>query len=274
MSQVPTITLADGKTVPQLGFGTWQTDDATAQRAVSTALEVGYRHIDTAAIYQNERGVGAAIAASGLAREEIFLTTKLWNNQHSTADARVGIEASLERLGLDRIDLFLIHWPATVRYGDLYIDAWDALQTFKAEGLVTSIGVSNFLPEHLDRLNGETPVVDQIEVHPSFAQTGLRAQLAERGIHVMSYSPLGRQADLTDPRVLAIAEQTGHTPAQVVLRWHLQKGLIPVPKSVTAQRIAENFDLFGFELSAEQLASIDTVDSDNRLGSDPMTADF
>lgn len=274
-TNVPLITLHDGYQIPQLGFGTWQIDDNdAAARAVSTALEVGYRHIDTAAIYKNERGVGRGIAESGIPRDELWITTKLWNNQHRKADARVGVEAALDRLGLDYLDLFLIHWPATVRYGDSYIEAWDALQDFQAEGLVRSIGVCNFLPEHLDKLNGATPVLDQVELHPTFAQLPLRDDLARRGIAVQSYSPLGTAQDLDDPVITAIADDLGKSTAQVILRWHLQQGFIVIPKTVTPVRIAENFRVFDFELSDAQMAALNGLDCGKRVNADPLTAEF
>lgn len=274
MTQVPQIQLADGNTIPQLGFGTWQVPDEEAYRSVLEALRVGYRHIDTAAIYGNEEGVGRAIAESGVAREELFVTTKLWNDMHKTDDARRGIETSLEKLGLDYLDLYLIHWPATVKYGDEFVQAWDAMQEFKAEGLVKSIGVSNFHPEHLDKLNGEVPVIDQVEVHPTLAQTELRSELDRRGIKVESWSPLGSGADLKNETIGAIASQLDKSVAQVIIRWHLQHGLIVLPKSVTPARIAENFEVFDFELSDDHMSTIDGLDANNRTGADPRTAEF
>lgn len=274
-TNVPLITLHDGYQIPQLGFGTWQIEDNdAAARAVSTALEVGYRHIDTAAIYKNERGVGRGIAESGIPRDELWITTKLWNNQHQKPDARVGVEAALDRLGLDYLDLFLIHWPATVRYGDSYIEAWDALQDFQAEGLVRSIGVCNFLPEHLDKLSGATPVLDQVELHPTFAQLPLRADLARRGIAVESYSPLGTAQDLDDPVITAVADDLGKSTAQVILRWHIQQGFIVIPKTVTPVRIAENFRVFDFELSDAQMTQLNGLDCGKRVNADPLTAEF
>lgn len=271
---VPTITLNDGVSIPQLGFGTWQIPDDEAERAVSAALEAGFRHIDTAAVYGNEKGVGRAIAASGLDRDDLFVTTKLWNDSHKSADARRAIETSLSKLGLDHVDLYLIHWPATVKYGDAYIEAWNAMQEFKAEGLTRSIGVSNFKSEHLDAIEGATPSVDQIEMHPSFNQATFRAVLAERGITPEAWSPLGQSKDLDSPVLTDIAEATGKTPAQVVIRWHLQIGNVVFPKSVTPSRIAENFDVLDFELGKEQIAAIDALDKGNRLGADPAEADF
>lgn len=271
---VAQITMNDGHVIPQLGFGTFKTPPADTERAVAEALAVGYRHIDTAKLYGNEHGVGAAIAASGLARDEVFVTTKLWNDQHEPAQARAGIEASLEQLGLDHVDLYLIHWPSTVLYGDAYVDAWDALQDFQREGLATSIGVSNFNPEHLDKLNGQTPVVNQVELHPTFAQTGLRANMAARRVVVEAWSPLGRGVDLDNQVISDIAAEVGATPAQVVIAWHLQSGIVVIPKSVTPARIAENAGALDVTLSPDQMAAIDALDCGNRIGGDPATADF
>ena len=274
MTQVPSIALNDGTSIPQLAFGTWQIPDTDATAAVEHALEAGYRHIDTAAIYGNEEGVGRAIARGGVPREELYITTKLWNDAHHQGDARRAIETSLTKLGLDRVDLYLIHWPATVKYGDAYIEAWDALQEFKAEGLVTSIGVSNFHAHHLDAIRGEIPVVNQVEVHPTFAQVPLRAECEARGIKVESWSPLGSGADLGDGEIADIAAGYGRSVAQVIIRWHLQHGLIVLPKSVTPARIADNFDVLDFELDADSMARIDALDAGNRVGSDPDTAGF
>ena len=271
---VPTITLNDGVPIPQLGFGTWKVPANEAEKAVSAALEAGFRHIDTAAIYGNEEGVGRALADSGLDRKDLFVTTKLWNDSHHADDARKAIETSLAKLGLDHVDLYLIHWPAPVKYGDAYIEAWNALQDFKSEGLTRSSGVSNFKTEHLDAIEGAAPSVDQIEMHPSFNQATFRAELAERGINPEAWSPLGQSKDLDNPVLTDISKATGKTPAQVVIRWHLQIGNIVFPKSVTPSRIVENFDVFDFELSDEQIAAIDGLDHGNRLGGDPSTADF
>ncbi|MCL2316474.1 MAG: aldo/keto reductase [Actinomycetia bacterium] len=274
MPEIPQTTLNDGVTIPQLGFGTYLIPDDEAPAAVATALGAGYRHIDTASIYDNERGVGRALAASGLARDEYFVTTKLWNDAHRPSRARVSINASLERLGLDYVDLYLIHWPATVKYGDAYIEAWDALQEFKREGLTRSIGVSNFNAEHLDALRGETPSVDQIELHPRLVQPGLCAELGRRGVAVEAWSPLGRASVLDEPAIARIAAELDRTPAQVVIRWHLQRGHIVIPKSVHAGRIAENIDVFDFTLTDAQMAAITGLDRAERTGSDPVTAPF
>ena len=274
MTNVPSITLADGTAIPQLGFGTWQVRDADVTPAVLSALEAGYRHIDTAQVYRNEAGVGRALASAGLPRDEVYVATKLWNDHHHRADARAALESSLEKLGLDHLDLYLIHWPATVAYGDSYIEAWDALQEFKAEGLTRSIGVSNFHVAHLDALAGEVPAVNQIELHPTLAQVPLRAELARRGIAVESYSPLGSGADLENPDLAAIADGLGRSVAQVIIRWHLQHGFVVLPKSVTPARIVENLDVLDFELDAQSMARIDALDAGNRIGSHPDTATF
>jgi len=270
----PMITMNDGKPIPQFGVGTYLVPPEDADRVVAIALQVGYRHIDTAALYGNERGVGAAIAESGIPRDELFVTTKLWNDQHEPDKARVAINASLEKLGLDHVDLYLIHWPSPRVYGDSYVAAWDELQEFKREGLATSIGVSNFNPEHLDKLRGETPAVNQVELHPSFSQASLRDEMERRGILIESWSPLGRGADLTSDTVTQIADETGHTPAQVVIRWHLQHGLVAIPKSVTRARIEENGVVFDFELTPAQMLAIDGLNRNARHGADPVTADF
>lgn len=272
--QIPNVSLNDGTSIPQLGFGVFKVDPAETERIVSDALEVGYRHIDTAAVYGNEEGVGRAIATSGIARDELFVTTKLWNDCHKAADARAGIETSLTKLGLDHVDLYLIHWPATVKYGQEFVEAWDAMQQFKAEGLVTSIGVSNFNVEHLDALAGEMPVINQIELHPTWQQDDLRAAHAQRGIVTEAWSPLGQSKDLEHPVVADIAARHGVTAAQVVIRWHLQLGNVVIPKSVTPERIAANIDVFGFELTEDEMAAIASIVSDNRMGPDPAEADF
>ncbi len=274
---VPEITLNDGHTIPQLGYGVFKVDPAETERLVSTALEVGYRHIDTAAIYGNEEGVGRAIAASGIPRDELFITTKLWNSEQGTDKPRAAIETSLDKLGLDHVDLYLIHWPRPDQ--DLYVDTWRQLETFRGEGLTRSIGVSNFHRPHLERLLAETetvPAVDQLELHPAFAQRELRAFGADHGIHIEAWGPLGQgKYDLFGEKAVAdAAEAHGVTPAQVVLRWHLDNGIIVFPKSSTPERIAQNFDVFGFELTPDEVAAIDAIDRGQRVGSDPDTATF
>jgi len=271
---IPSATMADGKPIPQLGFGTYLVPPDDAERVVAIALQVGYRHIDTAALYGNESNVGVAIAQSGIPRDELFITTKLWNDQHDPDKARVAINASLEKLGLDHVDLYLIHWPSPRVYGDSYVAAWDELQEFKREGLATSIGVSNFNPAHLDKLRGETPAVNQVELHPSFTQVPLRDEMARRGILIESWSPLGRGSDLKSDTVAQIAADTAHTPAQVVIRWHLQHGFVVIPKSVNRARIEDNVVVFDFELTQAQMDAIDGLNRDDRHGADPVTADF
>lgn len=270
----PLVPLGDGAVIPQLGFGTFKVPPDDTERAVTEALRVGYRHIDTAALYNNESGVGAAIAASGIPRDQLFVTTKLWNDQHDPDRAWAAINASLEKLRLDFVDLYLIHWPAVRRYGDTYIAAWDALQQFKQAGLATSIGVCNFSTANVDALRGEKPAVNQFELHPTLAQVPLRTDMAQRGIAIESWAPLGQGADLSHPVVLHVAAETERTPAQVVLRWHLQHGFITIPKSVTPARIAENARSLDFELTGDQMEALDGLDAGNRLGSNPETADF
>ncbi len=276
MTDQPRIELSDGAAIPQLGLGVWQTPNDEAASVVGAALKTGYRHVDTAAAYQNEKGVGEGLRASGLARDEVFITTKVWNDNQGYDNALRAIEGSLKRLQLDQIDLCLIHWPAPNR--GLYLDTWRALIKAQELGQVRSIGVSNFEVEHLDRIIGETgvtPVLNQIELHPRFQQTALRTAHAERGIKTESWSPLGQGQLLSDPTIAALAAKHGRTAAQVIIRWHLDSGLIVIPKSVTPSRIAENFDVFGFKLDAEDMAAIAGLDqAEGRIGPNPMTATF
>lgn len=270
-SKVPPIILNNGVEMPQLGFGVWQVPDDEATRAVGTALEAGYRSIDTAAIYGNEAGTGRAIVASGVPREDIFVTTKLWNGDQGYDSTLRAFDTSLEKLGLEYVDLYLIHWPAPSR--DKYVDTYKAFEKLHADGRIRAIGVSNFLPEHLERLFGETsvvPAVNQIELHPHLQQHASRALHAERGIATEAWSPLGSGKGLLEvPAIVAIAQKHGRTPAQVVLRWHLQIGNVVIPKSVTPSRIKENIEVFDFSLDDEDLAAISALNEDRRIGSDP-----
>jgi 2,5-diketo-D-gluconate reductase A len=274
MPDIPTVRLNNGVEIPQVGFGVFQIPqgDETVE-AVTTALEAGYRHIDTAQGYGNETGVGQAIRRYGLDRDEVFVTTKLDNGRHGRDEARKALDESLERLGFDYVDLFLIHWPRP--HADLYVETWEGLEQIAADGKARAIGVSNFQPAHLQRLAAETatvPAVNQIELHPYLQQTELRAYHRDHGIATEAWSPIGKGRDLLqDPKVGALAEEYDRTPAQIVLRWHLQVGNIVFPKSVTPDRIRENIDLFGFELAADDLATIATLERGLRLGPDPDT---
>jgi 2,5-diketo-D-gluconate reductase A len=269
-THVPTLTLNNGVEIPQLGFGVWQVSTEDIVTSVATALRVGYRHIDTAAIYRNEEGVGQAIAESGIPRDELFVTTKLWNDDQGRDTVGPALDASLAKLGLDHVDLYLIHWPAPKR--GAYIDAWLGMEEQLAAGKTRAIGLSNFQASHLaEVLEAGTvvPAVDQIELHPTFTQEDLVAEVTSHGIAIESWSPLGQAQDLTDPVITDIAARLGKTAAQVILRWHLQKGYIVFPKSVTPARIEQNYDVFDFELTGADLAAIDALDRGNRIGGDP-----
>ncbi|MEU9239509.1 aldo/keto reductase [Streptomyces sp. NPDC048385] len=270
MSSIPTYTLNDGTTVPATGLGTWPMDDTQAEQAVRHALELGYRLVDTAVNYRNESGVGRGVAGSGVPREEVVLTTKLPGRHHGYEETLASFEESRRRLGVEYVDLYLIHWP-NPRVGK-YVDSWKAMIKLREDGVVRSIGVSNFTEEHLTRLEKETgvlPAVNQVELHPLFPQEELRAFHAEKGIVTESWSPLGRDVRLLDdPAVVAVAEAHGVTPAQAVLRWHVQLGALPIPKSADPERRRANLDLFGFELDAAQMAAV-SGRSRRRLGGDP-----
>jgi 2,5-diketo-D-gluconate reductase A len=270
--QAPGLPLAPNEQIPQLGFGVFQVPAKETEQAVAEALSVGYRHIDTAAAYRNEGPVGQAIHASGLGRDEIFVTTKCWNDDHGFDQAKRACRASLERLELSHLDLYLIHWPVPAH--DLYVETWKAFVELQAEGLVRSIGVSNFEPAHLERViaeTGVTPAINQVELHPHFQQAGLRREHERLGILTEAWSPLGQGLELADPVIVEIAQQHGRTPAQTIIRWHLQLGNVVIPKSVTPSRIRENFEVFDFALSDEQMAAIEARDAGTRLGPDPNT---
>lgn len=271
MAQQPTILLNDGRSIPQLGLGVWQIPNDVVTGIVGRAVEIGYRAVDTAAIYRNEQGVGEALATLPIPREDLFLTTKLWNDSQGYDATLRAFDASLKLLKQDYVDLYLIHWPVPSR--DLYLDTWRAFIRLRAEGRTRSIGVSNFTIPHLERLIGETgvtPAVNQIELHPAFQQKVMRAFHAEHGIRTESWSPLGQGSLLADPVIARIARKHGRTPAQVVIRWHLDNGLIVIPKTRTPARLRENFTVFDFALDAYDLAAVDTLDrADGRIGSNP-----
>ncbi|MFJ3733420.1 aldo/keto reductase [[Kitasatospora] papulosa] len=272
MSTVPTVTLNNGVTIPQLGFGVFQVPDDETTAAVTAALEAGYRSIDTAAVYGNETGVGRALAESGLGREELFVTTKLWNADQGYDATLTAFDASLAKLGLDHVDLYLIHWPTPAR--DLYTDTWRALEKLLAEGRIRAAGVSNFQPAHLRRLREESslvPAVNQIELHPGLQQRELRSLHAGSGIATEAWSPLAQGALLDDEVLTSLAGRHGKSPAQVVLRWHLQLGNVVIPKSVTPARIRQNIGVFDFELSADDMEAIAGLDRGMRTGPDPDT---
>lgn len=270
---IPLLDLNDRRQAPQFGFGVWQIDDAAASDAVGTALAAGYRSIDTAAIYGNERGVGAGIARSGVARDAIYLTTKLWNSEQGFDSTLKAFDASLEKLGTDYVDLYLIHWPLPSK--DRYVDTWKAFVRLRDEGRIRSIGVSNFQPAHIERLLAETgvaPAVNQIELHPDFAQRDVAAFNRAHGIVTEAWSPLGQGGDLLrDPVLERLAAKHGKSAAQVVLRWHIQCGHMVIPKSQTPARIRENIAIFDFALDEADMQAIATLDGDNRIGPHPDT---
>jgi 2,5-diketo-D-gluconate reductase A len=270
---IPKLDLHDGQAIPQLGFGVFQVPPEETRQAVSLALRTGYRLIDTAAAYGNEAEVGEAIAESGLDRDEVFLTTKLWNDDQGHEDALSAFEHSLERLGVDYVDLYLIHWPAPSR--GQYVETWKALVEMQADGRARSIGVSNFTIENLERIidaTGEVPAVNQIELHPRLIQSELRSFHHEQGIITEAWSPLGRGGDLLEePTLTEIAGRHDRTPAQVILRWHVQLGNVAIPKSVTPSRIEENLQVVDFWLSEEDMQAIGELDAGRRIGPDPRT---
>ncbi|MFK0073851.1 aldo/keto reductase [Arthrobacter woluwensis] len=278
MSANPDLTFNDGNTIPQLGYGVWQVADDVAETVVGQAFEAGYRHIDTAKIYGNEAGVGRAIAASGLDPEDLFITTKLWNSDQGYEKTLAAFEESLDRLGLDHLDLYLIHWLQPQR--GTYVDTWKALVELQKRGRVTSIGVCNFTGEAIDELieaTGVVPAIHQIELHPYFNQSALREYNAGKGILTQAWSPLGQGGELlSDPEVVRIAEKHGATPAQVVIAWHLAIGNVVIPKSVTQSRIAENFAALDVTLDDEDITALSSLDrgAEGRIGPDPAVSDF
>ena len=278
MSVVPGITLNDGNIIPQLGFGVFQIEPEDTAEAVSEAIEVGYRHIDTAEMYGNEREVGEGIRASGLDRGEIFVTSKLNNSFHEPEEARRAFDETLSELGFDYVDLFLIHWPLPRLYDGDFVSTWKALEEFHDDGRARSIGVSNFQIEHLEQLAAETdtvPAVNQIEVHPYFANEAVREYGQEHGIATEAWSPIAQGEVLDDSTIAQIADRVGKTPAQVVLRWHIQRGDIVFPKSVTPSRMRENFEVFDFELESGDMEEISALDQgeEGRTGPHPDTFD-
>ncbi len=276
MATVPTIRLNNGVEIPQLGFGVWQIDQQDTVGAVRTALDVGYRHIDTAEMYGNEKEVGQAVRESGVDRSEVFVTSKLNNGFHAREDALRAFDRTLADLDLGYVDLFLVHWPLPTIDVD-YVETWKAMEEIYAGGTCRAIGVSNFQPHHLRRMFGETtvrPAVNQVEVHPYLANDEVRAFGADHEIVTEAWSPIAQGKVLDDPVIVAIAERVGRTPAQVVLRWHVQRGDVVFPKSVTPSRIEENFALFDFELDQGDMVAITALDRGERTGPDPDTFDF
>lgn len=276
MTSTPSIEFNDGRSIPQLGFGVFKVPAEDAERLVREAIDVGYRHIDTAWGYFNEEGVGAAVRGCGLPRDDIFVTTKVWNSSQGRALAAESLERSLETLGLDVLDvldLLLIHWPAPAN--DLYVETWETFVELRESGRVRSIGVSNFEPEHIDRIvaaTGVVPAINQIELHPFFQQRALREYHAQHGIVTEAWAPIARGAVADDPLLVTLANSYGRTPAQIALRWEIQHGIVTIPKSATSARIASNFDVFDFALSEDDMAMIDALDRlDGRTG--PLPAD-
>ena len=279
MTSVPNLTLNNGTTIPQLGFGVFQVEPEETADAVSQALEIGYRHIDTAEMYGNEKGVGEAVRASGLPREDVYVTSKLNNGFHKPDDARRAFDQTLADLDVGYVDLFLIHWPLPTLYDGDYLSTWNTLTEFVADGRARSVGVSNFQVEHIEKIVAESdliPVVNQIEVHPYFGNEAVRAVDAKHGILTEAWSPIAQGDVLTDAVVAEISERVDRTPAQVVLRWHIQRGDIVFPKSVSPARMKQNFEIFDFELSDEDVALLDALDKGEagRRGPNPDVFDY
>lgn len=270
------VTLNDGHVIPRLGLGLWKTPADEATDIVAAAIQTGYRHLDTASMYGNEAGVGQGLVRAGTPRQDVFVTTKVWNDAQGYDSTLRAAKDSLSRLGFDSVDLYLVHWPAPRR--GLYVETWRALIALREQGLAKSIGVCNFCADHLERIIGETgvtPAVNQIELHPRFQQRALRELHARYGIATQSWAPLGRARALDDPVIVGIAAKHARSPAQVIIRWHLDEGLIAIPKTARRERLAENFDVFGFTLDPQDRAAIAGFDrSDGRIGADPMTAEF
>jgi 2,5-diketo-D-gluconate reductase A len=274
---VPSLILNDGHSIPQLGFGVFQIPPRKTEAATARALDIGYRHIDTAEMYRNEQGVGRAVARSGLDRSEVFVTSKLNNGFHRPDEARRAFDRTLGELGFDFVDLFLIHWPLPTLYGGDFVSTWEVLIEFQLEGRARSIGVSNFQPHHLDQLRASTdvvPAVNQIEVHPYLTQDDVRAYDSGHNIATEAWSPIAQGKVLDDPTIREVAAAVGKSPAQVVLRWHIQRGDIVFPKSVTPSRMQENFEIFDFELAAGDMDRISELNRDERTGPDPDTFDY
>ena len=272
MTKIPTLALHDGRTMPQLGFGLWQVPEDTTAQTAAHALTLGYRLLDGAAIYGNEVGQGEGMRESGLPRDDVFVTTKVWNAQQGYDTTLTAIDASLERLGLDAVDLCLIHWPCA--HKELYVDTWRALIRAQADGKLRSIGVSNFAADHLERIVGETgvkPVLNQIELHPRLQQGALRAFHASHAIVTQSWTPLGQSRSFDDPVIVAISQKLNRTPAQIILRWHIELGCAVIPRSTNTQRMAQNLALFDFTLGADDMAAMANLDAGERVGPDPAT---
>lgn len=271
MNDIQQISLNDGHTIPQLGFGVWQIDDAATPGVVKTAVELGYRLIDGAFIYGNEAGMGKGIRESDVARDQLFVTSKVWNSEQGYDKARKAIEASLERIGLDYLDLILIHWPCPVR--DMYVDTWKALIDARKDGQVRSIGVSNFNADHLDRLiaeTGVTPALNQIEINPRFQNSAMRSANAERGVVSQAWTPLGSGKSFDHPVIREISGRLGKNPVQVILRWHVQLGLSVIPRSTKRDNLAQNLDISNFTLSEDDMQAIQTLEAGERCGPDPL----